>query len=223
MQLNLYVKDPAQKAKACIIWMHGLGANAQDMMGLAEQLSLHQAVRHVFLDAPIRSVTLNNGLPMRAWYDIVGIRLNDREDRDGITQSQQMIRQAIQAQVSEGFIPEQIFLAGFSQGGAMALYAGLQSEQPLGGLIALSAYLPLATELMQTQNTHLPIFMASGKFDPIVLPEWTKLSYDHLLRLGLKSVTLREYPMDHSICMDEMHDLMQWLDSSIMSLSGEMK
>ena len=220
MLLNVYVKDPQQEATACVIWMHGLGADAQDMAGLASQLPVTVAIRHVFMDAPVRPVTLNNGMPMRAWYDILGMALTDREDLEGIKQSEDLIRQVIDAQVTEGFRTEQIFLAGFSQGGAMALYTGLHTSLPLGGIIALSAYLPLAAACNATIAPHTPMFLAGGLYDPIVLPQWTKQSLEFLRQKDFKDITWHEYPMEHNICAEEVRDLGLWLTKQVTSINN---
>ncbi len=217
MLLNVYVKEPQQQAQACVIWMHGLGADAQDMAGLAAQLPVSVAIRHVFIDAPVRAVTINNHMPMRAWYDIVGIKLTDREDREGIFQSEAMIREVIDSQLAEGFVSEQIFLAGFSQGGAMALFTGLQMTTPLAGIITLSAYLPLADVCRMTLNNGTPIFAAGGQYDPIVLPAWTKQSVEGLRARGFEQITWHEYPMEHAICAEEVKDLAQWLNIQVAS------
>lgn len=214
--MNVYIKDPQQQAQACVIWMHGLGADANDMAGLAEQLSLTVPVRHVFMDAPVRPVTLNNHMPMRAWYDIIGIKLTDREDRDGLMQSENMIREMIENQIKEGFRSNQIFLAGFSQGAAMALFTGLRSSTPLAGIVTLSGYLPLSSECDPVQiNNRTPVFMAAGRFDPIVLPAWTKQSLDWLQLRGFEHIAWHEYSMEHSICIEEIRDLAAWLTSRI--------
>ena len=214
------MKNPQGPAQACVIWMHGLGADASDMEGLAEQLTVKDvALRHVFIDAPMRPVTLNGGMVMRAWYDILGMRLTDREDRDGIFQSTQLIHAVIEEQIKAGFHPTQIFLAGFSQGGAMALFAGLRFPKPLAGVVALSAYLPLFLEPGWTLEGNTPIFMAVGRHDPLVLPDWTKQSVEHLKALGYSNITCHDYPMEHSVCMDELKDLARWLSTQIEALT----
>jgi phospholipase/carboxylesterase len=216
--LNIYLKEPEQKAKACVIWMHGLGADASDMAGLASELSLNGLpVRHVFIDAPTRPVTLNNGLVMRAWYDIVGLTLTDREDEVGIAQSEKIIRQIVDDQLKDGFSSDQIFLAGFSQGGAMALYTALQMESPLAGVIVLSGYLPLASKSQTTMPQNTPVFIAGGQYDPIVLPMWTALAVEWLKQSGYKAVSLHTYLMEHTICMDELNDLSIWLTNQVRS------
>jgi phospholipase/carboxylesterase len=216
--LNVYVKEPDQQAQACVIWMHGLGADAKDMAGLAAQLPVTAPIRHVFIDAPVRPVTLNNRMPMRAWYDIVGMKLTDREDREGIIASEAMIREVMDGQCAEGFDSNQIFLAGFSQGGAMALYTGLQLVKPLGGIIALSAYLPLASVCKLSLDNQTPIFAAGGLYDPIVLPDWTKDSVTLLKHKGYQQLTWHEYPMEHAICLEEVNDLARWLNLQVASV-----
>ena len=217
--MSVYVKDPQQKAQACVIWMHGLGADAQDMEGLASVLPLSVSVRHVFLDAPVRPVALNNHMPMRAWYNIYGMSLMDREDTPGIKDSEGLIRQVIETQMNEGFSSKQIFLAGFSQGGAMALYTGLHMSSPLGGMIVLSAYLPLSSACQIEQCRETPIFSASGSYDPIVLPAWTNLSVEFLRQNGFQDIVRKDYPMEHSICSEEINDLALWLNQQVSTIT----
>ena len=206
------MKEPNTKAQACIIWMHGLGADATDMMGLSEQLLIPNIdLRHVFIDAPQRPVTLNNGLVMPAWYDILGMELTDREDKVGIEDSAKLIRDVIDEQIKVGFQAEQIYLAGFSQGGAMAIHTALHYKARLGGVIALSAYLPLAQETKPELDKATPFFMGSGQFDPLVLPVWTQESRTWLLTHGYEQIDLHSYPMEHSICYEELKDLSVWL------------
>lgn len=210
--MSVHIKDSALPAKACVIWLHGLGADASDMMGLADQLPLSGIeLRHVFIDAPVRPVTINGGMPMPAWYDIVGVKLTDREDREGIIESEQIINEVIQSQMKQGFKSQEIFLAGFSQGGAMALYTALNQKEPLAGVIALSAYLPLRSAIEIKQNKALPFFVAGGRFDPIVLPEWTSASVDWLDAQGFQQFSFHQYDMEHSVCLEEANDIASWL------------
>lgn len=210
--LALHLQEPAMQAKGVIIWMHGLGADASDMMGLVSQIPLPSLpLRHVFLDAPIRPVTLNAGMSMRAWYDIFDITLNSREDKIGILASQAQLMDVIHAQMDAGFSSDKIILAGFSQGGAMALYTALHANMPLAGVISLSAYLPLYQECAPTLPEETPVFIAGGHFDPLVLPQWTKQSAEWLLSHGYANTALHFYPMEHSICLNEIHDMTQWL------------
>lgn len=218
--LNVRLKEPSSPAKACVIWMHGLGADAADMAGLAEYpLLANLPVRHVFIDAPVRPVTLNGGMSMRAWYDIIDTTLTGREDKPGVTQSHQHILAVIDAQLAAGFRGEQIILAGFSQGGAMALYTALHCELPLGGVIALSSYLPLASDCQPVLAKTTPIFLALGQYDPMVLPDWTRKSERYLLDSGYDQLTSRQYPMEHAICLDEIEDIAAWLS---LRIKGEL-
>lgn len=219
--LEISIKDPVQPAKACILWLHGLGADGSDMAGLAVQPELAQLpIRHVFLSAPKRSVTLNAGTVMRAWYDIYGLKISDREDKPGITASQELILQVLVNQLQAGFKMEQLFLAGFSQGGAMALYTALNSPSKLGGVITLSSYLPLSrvTEALMPKDT--PIFIGSGLFDPIVLPDWTRQSELWLKAHQYEAISFHQYPMEHTICLEEVQDLAKWLATHINGVSA---
>lgn len=219
MTLPVYKKEPSAPAKACVIWMHGLGSNAADMMGLAEQLPLKDcAIRHVFIDSPTRPVTLNGGMIMPAWYDILGMELVDREDQKGIEASAALIRPLIDEQLANGLKLEQIYLAGFSQGGAMALYTALTTEGRLGGVIALSAYLPLAQSIQPTLDKATPFFMGSGRFDSVVQPEWTFNSKERLVAVGYSAMAFNLYAMDHSVCFEEINDLCQWLTDHVQGV-----
>lgn len=214
--MSVYVKEPQQPAQACVIWMHGLGADASDMAGLADQLVVNEvAIRHVFIDAPMRSVTLNGGMIMPAWYDIVGMKLVDREDRAGIEESEELIREVMSAQLKEGLTPSQLYLAGFSQGGAMALHTALHTESALGGVIALSAYLPLASLNPAVLDKRTPFFMGSGQFDPLVLPDWSMKSKEWLIAKGYMDISYNLYPMEHSICYQEIQDISDWLNVQV--------
>ena len=213
--LSIYMREPKQNAEGCVIWMHGLGASAQDMMGLANELPLSPSLRHVFLDAPVRPVTLNGRLPMRAWYDIVGMNLTDREDHVGILESETLIREVLEKQLLEGFASETIFLAGFSQGAAMALFTGMRTDETLGGIIALSGYLPLASQASVKPNCKTPVFVGSGEYDATVLPAWTGMSVTHLREQGYQQVLWNRYPMEHTICAEEIHDLGLWMANAL--------
>jgi len=219
--LSTYVKDPQIPARGCVIWMHGLGADASDMAGLAEHpLIAALPVRHVFIDAPVRPVTLNAGMSMRAWYDIMGMELTDREDKKGILESEQGILAVIDAQIAAGFRHEQIVLAGFSQGGAMALYTALHREKKLGGVIALSSYLPMASQCLAALSLDTPFFLAGGEYDPIVRPDWTRQSQQWLSAKGYKNITWRQYPMEHNICVQEISDIAAWLSTHLTGAQG---
>lgn len=205
----------------CLIWMHGLGADARDMQGLAEALPTELALRHVFLDAPIRPVTLNAGMPMRAWYDIEGLTLESREDKVGLLDSEQCIKAVMMQEMARGLYPSQIILAGFSQGGAMALFTALRTKEPLGGVIALSSYLPLAALCMPPcLSEKTPVFMGWGQFDDVVSPVWTKQSAHFLQEHHFKRLSLHDYPMAHAVCAQELSDIGQWLNQTVLVASA---
>lgn len=213
------MKEPNTQAQACVIWMHGLGADATDMMGLSEQLLISEIdLRHVYIDAPQRPVTLNNGMIMPAWYDILGMELTDREDKEGIAQSAQLIHDVIDEQLKVGFSEQQIYLAGFSQGGAMAIHTALHYKTRLGGVIALSAYLPLAQQAKPLLEKSTPFFMGSGQFDPLVLPMWTQQTKEWLITHGYDKITSHLYPMEHSVCYDEIKDISAWLIKQVVGV-----
>lgn len=214
--LSVLIKESHKPAKASVIWLHGLGASAEDLMGLTHHPELAKLpLRHVFVNAPIRPVTINGGASMRAWYDIEGFTLAHREDRDGILASEAAINEIIQAEAALGFKSQEIFLAGFSQGGAMALFTALQTKRDLGGVIALSAYLPLQESCQDLLSKETPIFLGFGQFDSVVLPSWSMLTQSWLLSRGFTKVSLRSYPMEHAICPEEISDL-----TDILNLQG---
>jgi phospholipase/carboxylesterase len=213
--LSAYIKDSIGEAQACIIWMHGLGANYQDMAGVAAELNIALPVRHLFIDAPVRPVTINNHMRMQAWYDLRGFDFARDEDREGILESEQNIRQIIHEQLATGLQPHQLYLAGFSQGGAMALFTGLRTKERLGGILALSSGIPLYSECTLSLDHQTPIFFACGQHDPIVLPAWSKASYEWLKANQYQDITWHEYPMEHSICRQEITDISNWLHTQI--------
>ena len=196
-----------------IIWMHGLGADGEDFVPVAEQMPLPVAVRYVFPHAPMQPVTINGGYVMRAWYDIIATNIGAQQDEAGIRNSQAEIEKLIAQERERGVAAENIYLAGFSQGGAIALHTGIRHAERLGGIIALSTYLPLAQTLPQEASAacrELPIFMAHGSGDPIVPYELGRASADKLEGWGYP-LDWHEYEMPHSVCMEEIGDLASWL------------
>lgn len=204
-----FISEPAgSNADATIIWLHGLGADGKDFAGLVEELGLpiHHKVRFIFPSAPFANITINNGMLMRAWYDIYDFTISDKEDSDGIKKSQQLINELIQQEMAKGIASERILLGGFSQGGAMSLYAGLKFIAPLGGIICLSAYLPLRTtftECEATANFKTPVFMAHGMFDPVVSYNLGQTTHS-LLTQWHYNVEWKSYPMEHTVCIEEL-------------------
>ena len=192
---------------ASVIWLHGLGADGHDFEPIVPELRLTKPVRFVFPHAPIRPVTINQGMRMRAWYDIFQFG-GGREDDAGIRASQKLIEGLIQKEQGK-----KIVLAGFSQGGAIVLQTALRHPERLAGVMALSTYLPLAATLESERsktNQDLPIFMAHGKFDDIIPIHRAQQSRDFLQKLQYK-VEWHEYPMPHSVCAEEIADLSAFL------------
>ncbi len=200
---------------AAVIWLHGLGADGHDFEPIVPELRLPSspAVRFVFPHAPIRPVTLNGGMPMRAWYDIISLDGIRKEDEAGIRASQALVEGLIAREKARGIPVRRIVLAGFSQGGVLALQTGLRHAERLAGIMALSTYLPLAATLAAERsqiNRDLPIFMAHGTQDPMIGMDKATASRDALGALGYV-VAWHTYPMPHSVCAAEIGDISAWL------------
>lgn len=210
--------ETGRNPAAAVIWMHGLGADGNDFVPIVPELKLAAtpAVRFVFPHAPMRPVTINNGYVMRAWYDVTYGDLegkSKRPDETGVRASEKEIVKLIARERGRGIDSEKIVLAGFSQGGALALQTGLRYPEKLAGIMALSTYLPLAETLAREAseaNKRTPIFMAHGTQDPVVSYEWGSASRRMLDDLGYP-VEWREYPMQHSVCLEEVDDVAAWL------------
>jgi phospholipase/carboxylesterase len=196
-----------------VIWLHGLGADGNDFVPIVPELDLPEApVRFVFPHAPMQAVTINAGMVMRAWYDISDAAIR-REDERGVRASQELVEALIEREKRRGTPARRLVLAGFSQGGAIALQTGLRHPERLAGIMALSCYLPIADKLpaeVSTANRDVPIFMAHGTHDPIVVPERAVRSRDALEQLGY-AVEWHEYPMPHSVCPEEVEHISGWL------------
>ena len=198
-----------------VIWLHGLGADGNDFVPIVPQLLRHgwPAIRFVFPHAPVRPVTINNGVRMRAWYDIVGMDFPARADAEGVEQSIRQVTALIAREQARGIDPQRVLLAGFSQGGAITLAAGLRRQVPLAGLIALSTYLPgadTAADLLESAATQQPVFMAHGGSDPVIPLMYAERSAEQLKSLGF-AVQWQRYPMAHQVCAEEIRDLGDWM------------
>jgi phospholipase/carboxylesterase len=207
------VVQTGKHPQCSVIWLHGLGADGQDFVPIADELDLPVAVRYIFPHAPMRPVTINGGFVMRAWYDIAGQSVDAQQDAAGIRSSQMQVEELLDREVASGIMPGQIFLAGFSQGGAIALHTALRQNDPLGGVLALSTYLPLANiaaREAQASTRATPVFMAHGSNDPVIPIALGARSRDALLELGY-AVEWHEYNMQHSVCEEELRDIEAWL------------
>jgi phospholipase/carboxylesterase len=214
-QLEAIEIETGPSPSASIVWMHGLGADGHDFVDVVPELRLpsNPGVRFVFPHAPMQPVTINGGYVMRAWYDIRddgGVR---REDPAGVRASQKAIEELIERERARGVPAAAIVLAGFSQGGAMALHTGLRYPERLAGVMALSCSLPLADTLATDAapaNRDVPIFMAHGTHDPMIPMARAQRAREVLAGLGYR-LEWREYPMPHSVCMEEIADISAWL------------
>ena len=215
MSLETIELETAPNPTASIIILHGLGADGNDFLPIAQELDLASVgpVRFVFPSAPSRPVTINGGYVMRAWYDILGTEVARREDETGLRESQALIEALIANERARGIAANRIVLAGFSQGCAMTFMAGLRHAERLGGLLGMSGYLPLA-DLTATErsaaNVGVPIFQAHGSADPMITMARATASRDALVALGYP-VEWHAYPMPHSVCPQEIVDMNRWL------------
>jgi phospholipase/carboxylesterase len=207
--------EPAAPAVASVILLHGLGADGWDFVPIVGELGLPDslAVRFVFPHAPLRPVTLNAGYPMRAWYDIREFTPEGRADAAGLAQSMRRIVARLEQEIASGVDASRIVLAGFSQGGAVALEAGLRFPQRLAGVLALSTYLPFPARLASERsdaNADVPILMCHGRMDPVVPIAMGLEARDALERLGY-AVEWRDYPMQHEVCGPELAEVARWI------------
>ena len=213
--LNTLEIEPAGPAHSSVIWMHGLGAGARDFEPIVPELKLpvELGIRFVFPNAPIRPVTINNGMQMRAWYNVLSLDLPRQEDAEGVYASEQAINVLLEREKQRGIPAERIVLAGFSQGGVMALHTGLRYPERLAGILALSCYIPLAARLSNERgsaNQATPIFITHGDYDAVIPMRYGQQSVDLLRSLGY-AVEWSDCGMGHEVCWEEIRDVAQWL------------
>jgi phospholipase/carboxylesterase len=221
MPLPCIEKTTGPNPRHAVIWLHGLGADGNDFLPIVPELvdPKWPPLRFVFPHAPVRQITINGGMAMRAWYDISGQEIAQRQDETGIRSSIVLLEELIEREIARGVAAENIFLAGFSQGGAIVLAGGIRHAQRLGGIVALSTYLPMAEKTdaeASAANRAAPIFMAHGMLDPTISHALGEMSRDYLVQRGY-AVAWHAYPMAHQVCMEEIADLRQWLG---LRLSG---
>jgi phospholipase/carboxylesterase len=216
--------ETAPHPAVAVIWLHGLGADGNDFVPIVPQLvdPAWPALRFVFPHAPVRAVTVNGGARMRAWYDIVGTDIASRQDATGVHESIGLVRQLIAREGERGIAADRVLLAGFSQGGAIALATALRHPETLAGVIALSTYLPLhetTVAELAPANAALPVFMGHGNHDPVIPESLGALSRDFLRRLG-HLVEWHAYPMAHQVCAPEIADLRTWIGARLATCAA---
>jgi len=214
--LELNVENP----RYSVIWLHGLGADGHDFEPIVAELDFtnKNKTRFVFPHAPSLPVTINNGMVMPAWYDIVAPRIDAKQDEKGIRHSAMQINQLIELEMAKGIESKNIILAGFSQGGAVVLHTGLRFNKPLAGIMALSTYLPLDTYVSNEAadtNKKIPIFYAHGRKDPVIPIALAEMSKEFLTTLNYK-IDWHPYQMEHSVIPHEIGDISEWLDKILI-------
>ena len=213
------VLTPGAAPVASVIWLHGLGADGFDFVPIIDELRLPVTlpVRFIFPHAAPRPVTINNGYVMRAWYDIKGFGPERAEDDAGIRESEGVVNRYIEQEIAQGIPAGKIVIAGFSQGGAIALQTGVRHQQRLAGIMALSTYLPLRASVAaeaSAANRDVPILMCHGVHDAVVPAQMGEASRDVLQGLGYR-IEWHTYPMEHSVCMEEVVDISKWLQARL--------
>ncbi len=224
MALECVEIETGANPRHAVIWLHGLGADGNDFRPIVPELVAREwpPIRFVFPHAPVRRVTINGGMPMRAWYDITGMEIAQRQDETGMRASIGELEALIAREVARGIPAGRIFLAGFSQGAAMVLAGGLRHAERLAGIIALSGYLPLHEQLVDERaaaNTDVPIFIGHGSVDPVVAQPLGMLARDFLREHGY-SVDWKSYAMAHQVCAEEIADLRRWIGTHLAGRAG---
>lgn len=210
----------SEQCEYAVIWLHGLGASGHDFEPIVPELHLPEkpGVRFVFPHAPIRPITVNGGATMRGWYDITSMDFGSRQqDNAGILESAGYVEQLIEVEIAQGILPQNILLAGFSQGGAIALYTAITTAHKLGGVLALSTYLPIQDMALASLNDHaqtLPVFMGHGQYDDVIDIVHAEQSLKTLQDAGIQ-VQWHTYPMAHSVNAEEIGDIASWLKSQL--------
>lgn len=218
-QLETVVVDTGPDPTRCVIWLHGLGADGHDFEPIVPELKLpaKPAVRFVFPHATVRPVTLNGGMSMRAWFDIYSLDKSGPQDEQGIAQSVAQVEALIAAQIADGRSASDIVLAGFSQGGVIALHTALRYPVKLAGVMALSTYLPAHETLIAqaaSANADVPIFLAHGRMDPVLAFELGEQVREVLDGAGYP-LEWHEYAMAHQVCIEELQDIGRWLEKVV--------
>ena len=214
---------PKQQHKSSIIWLHGLGADGHDFEPIVPELGLNDelGIKFIFPHAPHMPVTINAGMTMRAWYDVKHPDLTQQEDEKSIIQSAKIIEDLLLSEITNGIPADHIILAGFSQGGAIALYQGLRFNQSLAGILALSTYLPLSSTTESEKNSanqSTAILQMHGQFDPVIPVTTARNSFEYMRQMGL-NIEWKEYPMPHSLYPQQVTDIGQWIENRLSFIS----
>ncbi len=214
-ELDSIIIETNPEPNAAIIWLHGLGADGNDFVPIVEQLQLpsHYALRFIFPHAPVRPISINQGYAMPGWYDVSSLSIVEQEDEAGIRESSAILKQLCEEQEASGIDSRRIVVAGFSQGGAIALHCGCRYPKPLAGIMALSTYLALPdtlTDEISEYASEVPVFMAHGRQDEVVDYEYGKQAMEHLEAHDI-DVHWYEYDMGHSVCIEEINHIRHWL------------
>lgn len=207
------VVETGENPEGCVVWLHGLGADGHDFEPIVPHLRVSSALRYIFPHAPVRPITINGGMSMRAWYDIVDFDRNAAQDESGIRESAQLAMSIMEHQVANGIPWNKIVLAGFSQGGAIALHTLGHLQHKLAGVMALSTYVPLREEFQSSDvsiNHDTPIFVAHGQMDPVLPESLGQEAYEILVGKGFQP-SWRSYAMAHNVCPEEIVDIGTWL------------
>jgi len=212
--------NPEARPSATVIWLHGLGVDGHDFVPIVPELRLPETlpIRFVFPHAPRRSVTINAGMVMPAWFDILDLEGLHQVNEDHIRESADLLKTLLEYELLSGMPSERVVLAGFSQGGTIALHTGLRFEKKLAGILALSTYLPTAASLDKEAsqvNRNIPIMMAHGSEDPLVPIQNAQVTRENLTRLGYP-VRWHAYPVEHTVCLAEINDIRDWLVGTLM-------
>jgi len=218
-ELDSIIIETEPNPDAAIIWLHGLGADGNDFVPIIDQLQLpsHYAIRFIFPNAPVRPITINQGYHMPGWYDVSSLSIIDDEDEIGIRESSAILKQLCEEQEADGIESGRIIIAGFSQGGAIALHCGCRYPRPLAGIMALSTYLPLAETLADEMSdcaAETSVFMAHGRQDDVVAYRYGLQSMEELDANNIE-VQWHEYDMGHSVCLEEIQHIRQWLTQQL--------
>lgn len=209
-KLECVVLEPTDSATHSVIWLHGLGADANDFIPIVNELKLPSSIRFIFPNAPVMPVSINQGYPMPAWFDIYSDRIINKIDTSGILNSTITIQGLMNNEVERGIAANKIILAGFSQGALIAMTAGLNYSATIGGVIALSGYLPADCLTPQNDIRHTPVFLAHGTQDHVVPFTLGETSHQ-LLKTNGYQVDWHAYPMTHSVCAEEVMDISNWM------------